>query len=592
MELLSLIRGMERLDVRGDLGGDVASLCYDSRKCGENSIFVAIRGIQTDGRLYIQDAISRGARVVIHETPFDSPPGVVAIRVRDSRLSLGEISRNYFRSPSAGIKLIGVTGTNGKTTVTYLLESILQAAGLKVGVLGTVNYRYDSRTFPASNTTPESYEFQRILREMADAGVSHVIAEVSSHALALKRVDGCDFDLAVFTNLSQDHLDYHQTMEDYFQAKKRLFSEVLPRGSKGARARGVINGDDPWGRRLLTETTLPIVTYGITNQCQVFAGRYDLSLTGITASIRGTFAPLEIKSILTGKYNLENILAACAAALSLGIDPRYITDGTGALAKVPGRLERVSRAEEPAVFVDYAHTEDALLNVLSNLRQFKKGRIITVFGCGGDRDREKRPKMGAAASSLSDLAVVTSDNPRSEDPLKIISDIEAGIDRSKVKKVDHLTAIQGLPMPAYGIVEDRRQAIEWAVKEADAADIVLIAGKGHEDYQIIGQARFDFDDRLVAREGLDLRARMSRRDPAVSPGEETACDQSPSLSVREILKATGGRLIRGDGTLVFCGISTDSRTVAAGNLFVPLVGERFDGHAFIEQAVASGAGGF
>lgn len=589
MELSSLLSGMEWLDVQGDLEGEVSSLCYDSTKCEPGSLFVALRGTQTDGHRYLADAVSRGARVVIHETPFVPPPGVAALRVADSRLSLAKISAGYFRNPSAGIALIGVTGTNGKTTVTYLLESILQAAGLKVGVMGTVNYRYDGRSFPAPHTTPESYEFQRILREMADRGVSHAIAEVSSHALALKRVDGADFDLAIFTNLSQDHLDYHQGMEGYFQAKKRLFSEVLPGGAKAARARGVVNGEDPWGRRLLTETLLPIVTYGMTDRSQVFAARYDLSLAGIAASIRGTFAPLEIQSSLTGKYNLENILAACAASQALGIEPRHIEEGIGALTKAPGRLERVSRADETTVFVDYAHTEDALLNVLSNLRQFRKGRIITVFGCGGDRDREKRPKMGAAATGLSDLTVVTSDNPRSEDPAKIIGQIEAGIDRGKIKKISPVEASSA--SPAYLVVQDRRQAIEWAINQAEAADIVLIAGKGHEDCQIIGRERFHFDDRLVAREVLDRRMRIAGGELSVHPGEEALSEPLPHLSVREILEATGGRLRQGDASGVFRGISTDSRTVLAGNLFIPLVGERFDGHAFIGQVVAAGAGG-
>lgn len=589
MKLSSLIGDMELLEVKGDIDTQVSALCYNSKKCTPGSVFVAIRGLQSDGHLYLEDAVARGAKVVMHENSYDPPGGVVSVRVRESRLSLGIMAANFFSRPATEIKLVGVTGTNGKTTVTYLLESILQAAGMSVGVIGTINYRYAGRFLSAPNTTPESYDFQRILRDMADSGVSHVIAEVSSHALDLKRVDACDFDLAIFTNLSQDHLDYHLTMEDYFQAKKRLFSKVLPAGRKRSRARAVINADDSWGRRLIAETKLPVTTYGATAASEVHILEPELSLNGISASIISRQGVMPIKSPLTGKYNLENILAAAAAALSLGIEPRCIQEGIAALTNVPGRLERVSRSGEPTVFVDYAHTDDALLNVLSTLSQFRQRRIITVFGCGGDRDRGKRPKMGKVATSLSDLTIITSDNPRSEDPARIIAEIEAGIDRTEVQKITAETDCES--GKAYLIIADRRQAIEWAIDQAQPFDIVLIAGKGHEDYQIIGDARFHFDDREVSRAALDLRSGPTTKQTAPGPVESDG-DDEPGLSVSEVLAATRGRLIKGDAGGFFCGISTDSRSIKRGNLFVPLAGERFDGHDFIGQAMALGAAGY
>lgn len=589
MKLSSLISGLELLEVRGDIGNRVSSLCYDSRKCAPDSVFVAIRGLKSDGHSWREDAIARGARAVVHEDDYDPPPGVVSVKVRESRLALGAMAANFFRHPASAINLIGVTGTNGKTTVTYLLESILKSAGLQVGVIGTINYRYADRYFSAPNTTPESYELQRILREMADAGVSHVIAEVSSHALHLKRVDACDFDLAIFTNLSQDHLDYHQTMEDYFQAKKRLFSEVLPAGRKRDRARAVINADDPWGRRLLEEISLPKITYGLTAVSDVHALEQRLSLDGITAAITSSLGVFEIKSPLTGRYNLENILAAVAAALSLGIEPRCIQEGIAALANVPGRLEKVSRPGEPAVFVDYAHTDDALLNVLSLLNQFRQRKIITVFGCGGDRDRGKRSKMGRVAASLCDLIVITSDNPRSEEPARIMADIEAGIDRMEVQKITAQNDCTSAK--AYLIISDRSQAIKWAINQAQPCDIVLIAGKGHEDYQIIGDARLHFDDREVARAALDLRAGPTRKQASYDQVSQDR-DDEPCLSVGDVLAATGGQLLKGDPDTFFYGISTDSRSIKGGSLFIPLSGAQFDGHDFINQAIAMGAAGY
>jgi len=506
MRLSLLMRGIDPLRTAGQPDGEVASVCYDSRLCGAGSLFVAIPGLKTDGRAFIADAVARGARFIVHEGEFSPAAGVTALRVRDSRRSLGILGKNLFGDPSAGICLIAVVGTNGKTTVTYLIESILRAAGWSVGVLGTVNYRYSGKSLPAPNTTPESFDMQKILREMADSGVTHVVAEVSSHAIDLKRVDDCAFDLGVFTNLTQDHLDYHRTMENYFQAKRRFFAEVLPTGGKTRPRRMIINADDPWGRRILSELGRDPggqLTYGLETPCDISAGPVRLSLDGIEATLLMAGERLPVSSCLLGRFNLSNILAAAATAFALDIPGRSIRDGIAALVHVPGRLEKVSTAGQPAVFVDYAHTDDALRRVLENLSAFRAGKVITVFGCGGDRDRGKRPLMGEAASSLSDLAIVTSDNPRTEDPLAIIAEIEGGI-----RTIRFTDAGDWLSHPGergYVVVPDRKEAIATAIGLARSGDIVLIAGKGHEDYQIIGTRKLPFDDRVIARAELARR---------------------------------------------------------------------------------------
>jgi UDP-N-acetylmuramoyl-L-alanyl-D-glutamate--2,6-diaminopimelate ligase len=504
MQLSLLMRGIDPLGITGRTDGEVASVCYDSRQCRKGSLFVAISGLKADGHEFIADALTRGAGFIIHEGEFHPPAGVTSVRVRDSRRCLGILGKNFFGDPSAGICLIAVVGTNGKTTVTYLLESILRTAGCTVGVLGTVNYRYAGKTLPAPNTTPESFEMQRIIREMADHGITHIVAEVSSHALDLKRVDDCAFDLGIFTNLTQDHLDYHRTMDNYFQAKKRFFSEVLPAGRKNRPQKMIVNTDDPWGRRILRDVGQEVegerLTYGIESPCDVTAASFHLSIDGIEATLLLGGERLSVSSRLMGRFNLSNILAATAGAFALGIPTGSIRDGIAVLIHVPGRLEKVSAAGQPAVFIDYAHTDDALRRVLQNLSLFRTGRIITVFGCGGDRDRGKRPLMGEAASAYSDLAIVTSDNPRTEDPLSIIQEIETGIRTAKFTEAGNPArrpAVRG-----YLVIPDRKAAIAAAIGLADTKDIVLIAGKGHEDYQIIGAEKFPFDDRVVAREEL------------------------------------------------------------------------------------------
>lgn len=507
MDLSTLLQDVSILKRTGDLSGMVSGICYDSRQCGENSLFVAIAGLVADGHDYIPEAIRRGARVIVHEKPYTPSPGVTALQVSESRRVLGVLGRNFYGNPSARLCLVGVIGTNGKTTVTYLLESIFTAAGWSAGVLGTVNYRFGGKVLASPHTTPESLEMQRILREMADDGVSHVVAEVSSHSLDLRRVDDCSFDLGVFTNLTQDHLDYHGTMDNYFDAKKRFFREILPAGKRSPGRRMVVNGDDPWGRRLLEEAVLPALSYGMDNPCDVRARDVDLSLGGIRACIETAGGRFQVSTPLVGRFNLYNILAAAAAATALRVPEKAIGRGIAALKQIPGRLEKIGGLGDPQVFVDYAHTEDALRRVLQDLSGFKKqGRLLTLFGCGGDRDRGKRPRMGRAAAELSDLLLLTSDNPRTEEPMEIIRQIASGIPSEIMNKVSADEFAGRSPERHYSIIPDRAAAIAKIIACAGPSDMVLIAGKGHEDYQILGNRRIAFDDRVVAASALAGRA--------------------------------------------------------------------------------------
>jgi UDP-N-acetylmuramoyl-L-alanyl-D-glutamate--2,6-diaminopimelate ligase len=508
MKLFELIGGLDLVNISGDLHREVSHICFSSGQCRQGSLFVAVPGLKNDGHDFIDDAISRGAEFIVHEKVLQLPSQIVAMQVADSRRALGILAKNYFGNPSAGLTLLAIIGTNGKTTISYLLESILMEAGCKPGVLGTVNYRYNNKVYDAPNTTPESYEMQKIMRMMVDDGVTHVVAEVSSHAIDLKRVDDCDFDFGVFTNLTRDHLDYHLTMENYFQAKKRFFAEILPGSHKMRSYKMVINADDPWGQRILREVSMPALAYGIESDCVIKAEKYELSLDGIETEINLAGDTVFIKSPLIGKFNLYNILAAMGAAFILQIPAEVIQKGIERLSHVPGRLESVVAAAGINIFVDYAHTDDALRRVLQNLNGLKKKKIITVFGCGGNRDKGKRPLMGEAAVTYSDVTIVTSDNPRLEDPLAIIADIEEGIDGRKFKKVESDCLTFDGEKKLYTVIPDRKKAIEAAINAAGKGDIILIAGKGHEDYQILGAEKIPFDDRVVARQIFESRSRL------------------------------------------------------------------------------------
>lgn len=577
MILWQLLDGVRVIEKKIGKESDVASICYAADACSQGALFVAISGIARDGHDFIGQALKQGARFVVYQKDIDLPEGISAIKVADSRRALGQLAKNYFNDPSSRLTLIGVTGTSGKTTITYLLEAILTAAGYHCGVLGTVNYRYGNQILPAPNTTPESYEMQKILSEMANAGVTHVIAEVSSHALALQRVDDCDFDVGIFTNLSPEHLDYHKNMEEYFQAKKRFFADILPQSKKKRSPKAVINTDEDWGKRLLNEISIPALSYGIKVDHAAGVVQETLSLDGIRAELLVAGKKVKLNSKLIGRFNLSNILAACLASSILGVEPFIMEAGIESLNAVPGRLEKIDSAGGLYVYVDYAHKPDALKQTLQNLHQLKQKRIITVFGCGGNRDRAKRPLMGEIAAVFSHLTILTSDNPRLEDPLAIISEIEAGIDSQKIKKAqpDNLQFQGG--EHSYAIIADRKAAIDTAIGLAEAGDIVLIAGKGHENYQILGDQKIAFDDRVVAKQALQ------RKFAHVSETE------APSFFLSEALAATGGRLVAGHRDVKFIGISTDSRQISPHNLFIALSGENFDGHDFAQKAARKGA---
>ncbi len=490
--LPELLAGLDGCQVLGDEAPLVAGVAYHSQEVCPGGIFVALKGQQTDGHLYLPAALARGARIIVTEQELGPVPGVTVVRVPEARRALAHLSAAFYDHPSRELTLVGITGTNGKTTTAFLLEAILAAAGHRVGVMGTVNYRMSGLTWPAPVTTPESLDLQRFLREMRRLGASHAVMEVSSHALDLRRVDTASFDVGVFTNLSQDHLDYHADMDDYFAAKSRFFLEILADGS-GAEALAVLNLDDPRGMELLEKLRGPTLTFGLHPASQVRPLSHQYRRTGLAARLATPAGEVEITSRLVGSFNLANILAAVAAALGLGIPPAAIARGIAALPGVPGRLERFGPPQGPGVFVDYAHTPAAVEQALAALKRLNFGRVLTVFGCGGDRDRRKRPLMGQAAAAASDLVVVTSDNPRTEDPLAIIRDIEAGLAEASYPRLSLDEARRGERGSL--VIPDRREAIRTAVRLARREDAVLVAGKGHENYQIRGTQRFHFDDR-------------------------------------------------------------------------------------------------
>ena len=488
---------------------EIKSIHYDSRKVTPGGIFVAMTGFHTDGHDHIDDVVGRGAVAVLVDRPVTAP--VVAVQVPNTRQSLAALAARFYGYPSRELVVIGITGTNGKTTTSYLIENILVAAGLKVGVIGTINYRFGGKKADAPVTTPEALDLQQILSRMRAKKVTHVIMEVSSHALALNRIDECELDVAVFTNLSQDHLDFHKDMIGYWACKKKLFTEILSTGSKKATARAVINRDDPRGDQLAQELALPVVTVGRGKENSVRPSQVDMGQDGIRGSLYFEnnivgHAPTHMRfhSALAGEFNLENILCAAGACVAVQIDPDAIRAGIEETRSVPGRLERVENHAGIFVYVDYAHTPDALENTLKTLKRMAGGRLICIAGCGGDRDRAKRPRMGRIAVGLSDLTILTSDNPRSEPPMVIIEDMLTGINNGfRPYTADKLPG--STDRPGYVVEPDRRQAIRLGIGVATHGDTVLIAGKGHETYQIIAGRRIPFDDRLEAAKALSQK---------------------------------------------------------------------------------------
>ncbi len=483
MKLDELLRGLDGLESGPEVGAEVTSLAYDSRRVQRGTLFFAIQGEKADGHAFIPQALERGAVAVVSER---MPPSGLAsrwARVPRIRRALSNAGRLFFGQPDLCLKLIGITGTNGKTTTAFLVDSILRAAGISTGLLGTIEYRVGGRALPALNTTPESLDLWSYLSQTVDAGGAGVVMEVSSHALAQERVWGFPYSVAVFTNLTRDHLDYHKDFEHYFEAKRRLFEGLGTPPPEWA----VINLDDPWGRKLLDVPCPQRLTYGMNSNAQVKAKHIDYRHNGLEGTLVTPEGKLQLVSSLVGRANLMNILAATAASLAYGIPLEKIEEGVKDLKAVPGRFERIDEGQPFLVIVDYAHTDDALRNVLSTARELTRDRLIVVFGCGGERDRAKRPMMGEAAGSLSDLAVLTSDNPRGEDPLLIMNDAQVGLQKA------------GKP---YWAEVDRETAIRKAVEEAREGDVVVLAGKGHETYQILKERTISFDDREVARRVL------------------------------------------------------------------------------------------
>jgi UDP-N-acetylmuramoyl-L-alanyl-D-glutamate--2,6-diaminopimelate ligase len=478
---------------------DVTGVSLDSRQVKPGTIFFALRGVNADGARFAPQAIANGAIAVVAETPAPAGVAVPWVRVPNARAAIAAAAAAFYRQPSEELALVGITGTNGKTTTSYVLASIFEAAGIKCGRIGTIAYTVGGREVDAARTTPEAPELQRLLREMVTEGFGACVMEVSSHALALRRADSMRFAAGIFTNLTRDHLDFHGDMESYFVAKRRLF-EILPDG-----AIGVINIDDRRGPEMAAAARRP-VTYAIDAPADVRPGPLSFSLDGLSFEVRTPRGTFHVRSPLVGRPNAYNILAASAAAMALDLPFSAIETGISRLEHVPGRFQVVSSAaDDVRVIVDYAHTDDALKNLLETARPLATGRLVTVFGCGGDRDRTKRPLMGAVAAKLSDLVIVTSDNPRSEDPVRIIEEIQRGI----VMPADRIAPKGQRGTPSLAIV-DRREAIEKGIRDARPGDLVLIAGKGHEKYQVIGDKTLPFDDVDVARAALARRRSGSR----------------------------------------------------------------------------------
>ena len=498
MRLEDLTRVVNPTETGGYSAREIEGLYCDSRQVRSGGLFFALRGVASDGHDFIAAARDRGAVAVVVEDPSRVPEGMTWLKAEDARLAMSRAAAAFYGNPADGIPVVGITGTNGKTTTTYLVEAVMARAGIPVAVLGTISYRFGDQSIPAPHTTPESVELQQTIRDLVDRGARGVVMEVSSHALEQRRVDGCRFDVGVFTNLTRDHLDYHRDMESYFGSKARLFTELLATDDTKPRRAAAINIDDPYGARLAAASVVPVMSYGLSSSALVRAETVTFSVDGIAGSLVTPIGTTPFRSRLLGRFNLYNILAAVAAGVALGLTLDVIREGIEGDVRVPGRLERVENNQGVTVLVDYAHTGDALENVLKTVAEIATGRIITVFGCGGDRDRGKRPLMGEIAGRFSDLSIVTSDNPRTEDAGAIIGEILGGIRSLGIREYALEDLSTEFDAKGFVAVESRREAIELAARIASPGDIVLLAGKGHEDYQIVGTVKHHFDDREEA----------------------------------------------------------------------------------------------
>jgi UDP-N-acetylmuramoyl-L-alanyl-D-glutamate--2,6-diaminopimelate ligase len=480
LKLIELFQGINYDIVNGSSEIEINNIQYDSRKVSKGDMFVAIEGFSTDGHNFIKNALDKGAAVVVVQKPIENVLGCAVIKVEDTRKALAVTASNFYGNPSKKMNLIGITGTNGKTTSTYMIKSILEAAGYKVGLIGTIANFIMEKKVPAYRTTPESLELHEMFKTMVDDGVQYCVMEVSSHSLALDRVYGINYKSAIFTNLTQDHLDFHKTFEEYFKAKTILFENT---------AYSVINFDDEYGQRLLNMANGKKLSYGIEASCDVKAENITMNSRGTNFNISYEGKREKLELMLPGRYNVYNALCAAAVCLNEGITLEQVKKGLLDIV-VPGRCEIVTKNYNLGfeVIVDYAHSPDGLYNILNTVREFTKGRLISVFGCGGDRDKTKRPIMGKIVSELSDIAVVTSDNPRSEEPEAIIEDI-----------------LQGIKKDNYIVIENRRDAIKNAIAIAQPGDVIVVAGKGHEDYQEIKGQNFHFDEREIIKEIIESR---------------------------------------------------------------------------------------
>jgi UDP-N-acetylmuramoyl-L-alanyl-D-glutamate--2,6-diaminopimelate ligase len=488
MQLKTLAAAIPIRQVIGTLDRSVESIAYDSRRVQKNSLFVALRGERADGHDFIGQAIDKGATAVLAERAEQNSRASYLL-VENTRAALPDLAATFYGFPARRLKLAGVTGTNGKTTTTFLIKHICEKAGLRCGLIGTVRYEIGERILPAIRTTPESLDLQELLAQIANAGCKAAAMEVSSHALAQERTRGLEWDVAVFTNLTQDHLDFHGTMENYFESKVKLFSQ-LTQQQKKRKPVAVVNIDDRYGEQLLgkIDKSIPVVTYGMGARSDFRASNYRIEFGGTSFQLDARGRSYLVRVPLIGRFNVSNSLAALAAANALGVNLRAAVLSLGKTPQVPGRLEAVPAKRQFQIYVDYAHTPDALLNVIKTLRELGPRRLIVVFGCGGDRDRQKRPLMGSIVDQNADYAIITSDNPRKEDPEAIIADVEKGFRANHREKI-----------------VDRGAAIARAIAIAQPHDVVLIAGKGHETYQEFSDHTVPFDDIQVARRAVENR---------------------------------------------------------------------------------------
>jgi len=490
-ELCKIINGI--YNIKGNVEKKITGISSDSRKIEAGDLFICLPGVHVDGSVFAKQAVEKGAAAVLTTKHLDLPPQVVQITVHNIHEAMEDVVPYFYDYPGKKMRMIGVTGTNGKTTTTHIIAHILRSAGYHVGVIGTIHALIDDEELPIHNTTPDVVELQQFLSLMYEKGITHVVMEVSSHALDMKRVAGCEYDTAVFTNLTQDHLDYHKTFENYLAAKEKLFQGLSSGEHVKDNKTAIVNIDDPYGKDILGVCKCKVLTYGVEKEADLKGANLKVELKSSSFDVTGPFGSVSLHMQITGLFNVYNTLAAIGAAHAEGVSTEIIDKAIQTFHSVPGRFELVEEGQDFAVIVDYSHTPDSLEKALTTARAMNPKRIIAVFGCGGDRDRTKRPIMGRIAAEYADVPIVTSDNPRSENPEDIVKEVEKGV-LEGLKEGQH-----------HEVIVDRRSAICRAVEIAQSGDIILIAGKGHETYQILNSGTIHFDDREVARDAIKGR---------------------------------------------------------------------------------------